>query len=400
MNIHSKAVHAGDRKRAGLGAGKRRDYTPSTTPIHLSSTYFYDSSEVVDKIFGHEDHGYSYLRYDNPTVAALEEVVNALEGGHGTIACASGMAALHLALHAILLDRPKRILCASQLYGATINMLTKVMEPFSTTTTFVDICDLAAIEKALVDEKPSVLLMETVSNPTLRVADLEALGKLCRAHHCVFLVDNTFATPLLVRPLEHGAHVVVHSGTKYLGGHGDVLAGLITYDAEHEPFIRQLSRTYGPVIGPFEAYLTMRGVKTFPLRMERQCQNAAKIAAWLRLHPKVELVHYLDDPQHPDRAVIDRLFVDGLYGAMVSFRIRGAEKPDVFRFMDALRLAVPGTSLGDVHTLCLYPLVASHRDVPPKQRARLGITDNLVRFSIGIEAAEDIIADIEQALAV
>ncbi len=163
--------------------------------------------------------------------------MNALEGGHGTIACASGMAALHLALHAILLDRPKRILCASQLYGATINMLTKVMEPFSTTTTFVDICDLAAIEKALVDEKPSVLLMETVSNPTLRVADLEALGKLCRAHHCVFLVDNTFATPLLVRPLEHGAHVVVHSGTKYLGGHGDVLAGLITYDAEHEPFI-------------------------------------------------------------------------------------------------------------------------------------------------------------------
>ncbi len=366
----------------------------------MSSTYFYDSSEVVDKIFGHEDHGYSYLRYDNPTVAALEEVVNALEGGHGTIACASGMAALHLALHAILLDRPKRILCASQLYGATINMLTKVMEPFSTTTTFVDICDLAAVEKALVDEKPSVLLMETVSNPTLRVADLAALGKLCRAHNCVFLVDNTFATPMLVRPLEHGAHVVVHSGTKYLGGHGDVLAGLITYDAEHEPFIRQLSRTYGPVIGPFEAYLTMRGVKTFPLRMERQCQNAAKIAAWLRQHPKVELVHYLDDPQHPDRAVIDRLLVDGLYGAMVSFRIRGAEKPDVFRFMDALRLAVPGTSLGDVHTLCLYPLVASHRDVPPKQRARLGITDNLVRFSIGIEAAEDIIADIEQALAV
>jgi len=398
VNIFSKAVHAGDRKRAGAGSGKRRDYTPSTTPIHLASTYFYDTSETVDKIFAHEEHGYSYQRYDNPTVAALEEVVNAMEGGHGTIACASGMAALHLALHAVLLDRPKRILCASQLYGATINMLTKVLEPFGTITTFVDICDLAAIEAALAEVKPGLLLMETISNPTLRVADLDAIGRLCRAANCVFIVDNTFATPMLVRPLEHGAHLSVNSGTKYLGGHGDVLAGLITYDAENEPFIRQLSRTYGPVIGPFEAYLTMRGIKTFPLRMERQCENAAKVAAWLRQDARVEKVIYLDDPEHPDREVIDRMFPAGLYGAMVSFAIRGAEKADVFRFMDALKMVVPATSLGDVHTLCLYPLVASHRDVPPKQRARLGITDNLVRFSIGIEGAEDIIADISQAL--
>lgn len=396
MNIHSTAVHAGDRKRAVKG--RRSDYTPSTTPIHLSSTYFYDQSETVDKIFAHEEHGYSYGRFDNPTVAALEEVVNQLEGGHGTIACASGMAALHLALHAVLLDRPKRILCASQLYGATINMLTKVMEPFGTTTTFIDICDLEAVEKALAEVKPGVMLMETVSNPTLRVADLDALGRLCRAANCVLVVDNTFASPMLVRPLEHGAHIVVHSGTKYLAGHGDVLAGLVTYDAEHEPLVRQVARTYGPVLGPFEAYLTMRGIKTFPLRMERQCQNAAKLAAWLRQDARVERVIYLDDPAHPDRAVIDRLFPVDLMGAMVSFAIRGAEKADVFRFMDALRMVVPATSLGDVHTLCLYPLVASHRDVPPKQRARLGITDNLVRFSLGIEGVEDIVADVSQAL--
>jgi len=398
VNINSTAVHAGDRKRAGEGSEKRKDYIPSTTPIHLASTYFYDRSETVDKIFAHEEHGYSYGRYDNPTVAALEEVVNALEGGHGTIACASGMAALHLALHAVLLDRPKRILCASQLYGATINMLTKVMEPFGTETTFVDICDLAAVQQGLAEVKPGVLLMETVSNPTLRVADLDALGLVCRAANCVLMVDNTFASPMLVRPLEHGAHIVVHAGTKYLAGHGDVMAGLVTYDAEHEPLVRQLSRTYGPVIGPFEAYLTMRGIKTFPLRMERQCQNAAKLAAWLRQDERVERVIYLDDPEHPDRAVIDRLFPAGMFGAMVSFAIRGAEKADVFRFMDALQMAVPGTSLGDVHTLCLYPTAASHRDVPPKQRARLGITDNLVRFSLGIEGAEDIIADISQAL--
>jgi cystathionine beta-lyase/cystathionine gamma-synthase len=176
------------------------------------------------------------------------------------------------------------------------------------------------------------------------------------------------------------------------------MAGLITYDAEHEPLIRQLSRTYGPVLGPFEAYLTMRGIKTFPLRMERQCKNAAALAAWLRQDPRVERVIYLDDPAHPDRAVIDRLFPAGLYGAMVSFAIKGAAKADVFQFMDRLKMVVPATSLGDVHTLCLYPLVASHRDVPPKQRQRLGITDNLVRFSLGIEAPEDIIADISQAL--
>jgi len=399
VNIFSKAVHAGDRKRAGAGSGKRRDYTPSTTPIHLASTYFYDTSETVDKIFAHEEHGYSYQRYDNPTVAALEEVVNAMEGGHGTIACASGMAALHLALHAVLLDRPKRILCASQLYGATINMLTKVLEPFGTITTFVDICDLAAIETALAEVKPGLLLLETISNPTLRVPDLRAIAQLCRVANCVFIVDNTFATPMLVRPLEHGAHLSVNSGTKYLGGHGDVLAGLITYDAENEPFIRQLSRTYGPVIGPFEAYLTMRGIKTFPVRMARQCQNAIQVFDWLSRHPKVDRVYFTGDPAHPDAETIARLFPKDCTGAIVSFEIKGAAvKEDVFRFIDALQMVVRGTTLGDVHTLVLYPLIASHRDLSAKQRERMGIRDNLVRVSVGIESPDDIIADLDQAL--
>jgi cystathionine gamma-synthase/methionine-gamma-lyase len=177
------------------------------------------------------------------------------------------------------------------------------------------------------------------------------------------------------------------------------LGGAVVADREHDQRVRALSRTMGPVLGPFESYLTMRGIKTFALRMERQCSNACRIATWLRSHPRISRVHYLADPAHPDAAVIGRLLPDGLYGAIVSFELRDAGKEDVFRFMDRLKLVVRGTSLGDVHSLMLYPLIASHRDLAPKQRERLGIGDGLVRLCAGIEAAEDIIADLDQALA-
>ena len=400
MKIHSRAVHAGDRKRPGQSGGKRQDFTPSTTPIHLSSTYFYPNAETIDKIFGGEDQGYTYCRFDNPTVAALEEQVTALEGGQGTIACASGMAAIHLALHAALLERPKKVLCALQIFGPTIKMLNKLMEPFGVETNMLpDVSDLAAVERLLQEQKPGALLMETVSNPTLRVGAIDRIAELCRGVNCALIVDNTFATPLLCRPVELGASFSVHSATKYMAGHGDVMGGTVTYDAAHETIIRQIVKMYGPILGPLEAYMAMRGIKTMPLRVERQCQNAAAVGAWLRQHPRVERVLSLDDPEHPDRAVIDRLLPAGLRGAIVPFTIKGADRKEIFRFLDALKMIVPGTSLGDVHSLMLYPVIASHRDIPPKQRERLGITDNLVRLSAGIEAAEDIIADLDQALA-
>jgi cystathionine beta-lyase/cystathionine gamma-synthase len=213
------------------------------------------------------------------------------------------------------------------------------------------------------------------------------------------LVDNTFATPMLVRPLDLGAHLSVHSATKFLAGHGDVLGGIIIADQEHTERIRTLSRTLGPVLGPFESYLTLRGIKTFPLRVERQCSNACRIAARLSTHPRVSRVHYLADPAHPDAAVIRRLLPEGLYGALVSFELKDAGKQEIFEFMDRLKLVVRATSLGDVHSLILYPAISSHRDVAPKQRERMGIHDGLVRLCAGIEAAEDIIADLEQALA-
>ena len=399
MDIRSKAVHSGDRKRPGDPSPKRRDYTPSTTPIHLSSTYFYPNAETIDKIFGNEDQGYTYCRFDNPTVAALEEQVTALENGRGTVACASGMAALHLAIHAALMERPKTILCAMQIFGPTIKMLNKLLLPFGITTHILpDICDLALVERLLAEHRPGALIMETVSNPTLRVGAMDQIARLCRAANCALIVDNTFATPLICRPIELGASFSVHSATKYMAGHGDVMGGLCTYDAAHETITRQIAKMYGPLLGPLEAYLTMRGIKTMPLRVERQCQNAAKVAAWLRRDPRIERVLFLDDPAHPDRVTIDRLLPAGLQGAIVSAALQGADKQKVFRFMDSLKMLVPGTSLGDVHTLVLYPLIASHRDLTPEQRASLGISDNLVRFSIGIEAADDIIADLDQAL--
>ncbi len=391
MNIHTKAVHSGDRK-------KSRNHVPVTTPISTASSFFYESMAELDAVFADPESGFSYSRYDNPTNSALEELITALESGHGTLACASGMAAVHLALQTALIDAPKHIVAANALYGATLSLLTKVMEPFGVSTTFVDICDLAAVERAVEETKPGCVLMETISNPLLRVGAMDRIAEISRAAGAALIVDNTFATPLLVRPLELGAHMVVHSATKYLAGHGDVLGGLITTTQQHYPVLRQMSRIYGPVLGPFESYLTMRGVKTFALRMERQCSNACRVASWLASHPGVERVNFPADPNHPDADTIRRLLPAGMWGAMISFELKDAGREQVFEFMDRLKLIVRATSLGDVHSMALYPAMASHRDLSPKQRERLGIRDSLVRISAGIEAADDIIADLDQAL--
>ena len=259
-----------------------------------------------------EEPGFSYSRYDNPSNAALEELVAELENGHGALACSSGMAALHIGILAALTDRRKSVLAASALYGATTSMLMNVLEPLGIAVNFVDICDLDAVRQKIAECKPGCVLMETISNPLLRVGDIDAIAELARAAGAALLVDATFATPLLVRPLDHGANIVVHSLTKFLAGHGDVLGGIIVTDQDHTEVVRALSRTVGPVLGPFESYLTMRGIKTLALRVERQCQNACRIAAWLGSHPKVARVYYLADPNHPDAAVIHRLLPEGL----------------------------------------------------------------------------------------
>ena len=395
MKIETRAVHRGDRKADPAKPGA---FVPVTTPIYTAASYIYESTAQLDRVLGREEEGYCYSRYDNPTNAALEELVADLENGYGALACSSGMTAIHIALLAALTDRRKSIVAASALYGATTSLLCKVLEPLGIETHFVNMCNLEQVEQKIRDHKPGCVLMETISNPLLRVADMDRIAEMARAAGAAFVVDNTFATPLMVRPLEHGAHMSVHSATKFLSGHGDVLGGIIVSDKEHNAVTRNLCRTIGPVLGPFESYLTMRGIKTFALRMERHCANACRVASWLSSHPRVSKVHYLADPAHPDAAVIRRLLPDGLYGAIVTMELKDGSKEEMFRFMDRLKLVVRATSLGDVHSLVLYPVIASHRDVAPKTRERQGIHDGLVRLCIGIEAVDDIIADLDQAL--
>jgi cystathionine gamma-synthase/methionine-gamma-lyase len=290
------------------------------------------------------------------------------------------------------------VVAANALYGATVSMLLKVLEPMGVAVRFADVCDLDALGAAVAETRPGCILIETISNPLLRVGQIDRIAAIARDAGAALVVDNTFATPLMVRPLELGANFTVHSLTKYLGGHGDVLGGVVVSDEPHFESLRMLSRINGPVLGPFESYLTMRGIKTFALRMERQCANACRVASWLAAHPKVERVYFPADPVHPDAATIRRLFPPNLYGAIVSFDLKDAGREEVFRFMDALQLVVRATSLGDVHSMMLYPVMSSHREVAPKHRERMGIRDSLVRLSLGIEAPEDIIEDLEKAL--
>jgi cystathionine gamma-synthase/methionine-gamma-lyase len=391
LKIHTKAVHAGDRRKSG-------SHVPVTTPIHTATSYFYESMEQLDRVFADEEKGYCYARHDNPSTGALEDLMSALEGGDAALACASGMAALHTAIASALTDRRRSIVAANAMYGATVGLLMNVFEPAGVAIRFADVCDLQSLRAAVAEAGPGCILMETISNPLLRVGEIDRIAGIANEAGAALVVDHTFATPLLARPLELGAHFSVHSLTKYLAGHGDVMGGVVVTNNAHAGILRALGRSTGPVLGPFESYLTMRGIKTFPLRMERHCANACRVASWLAAHPRVQRVYFTGDPQHPDAAAIRRQFPEGLYGAIVSFEIRDAGREEVFRFMDALRMIVRATSLGDVHTMMLYPVMSSHRELSPRHRQRMGIGDNLVRLSVGIEAPEDIIADLEQAL--
>jgi cystathionine gamma-synthase/methionine-gamma-lyase len=246
--------------------------------------------------------------------------------------------------------------------------------------------------------RPQVVLLETLSNPLLRLADIEQIAEVSHGVDAAVVVDNTFASPYLVRPLELGADYAAHSVTKYLSGHGDVMAGVVVSSEARCVGLREVAKIVGGILGPNEAYLSLRGLKTLPLRMERQCKNAARIAAWLEAHPKVERVYYPGLRSHPQHRLTRHLFPGGLFGAMVAFDIRGARKKEVFRFLESLELCIPATTLGDLHTLALYPAHASHRALTPQQRAAVGIGDGLVRLSVGIEDTDDILADLVQAL--
>ena len=408
-HFETRAVHAGERRATGMAneqtngaaAGSSEgSFYPISTPVHLSTTFAHTGIEQTDRVLGGEEPGYSYARYGNPTVTAFEEAVAALEGEGRAFAFASGMAAMHAALMAAELNSGATVLAAEQLYGSTATLLVQVFGAGGVETRFVDACDLEAIEKKVAELKPRAVVIETISNPLLRVADIPRIAEITKTAGSALIVDATFGTPYLQRPLELGADIVVHSATKYLSGHGDLTAGLVITGAPYDAALDQIRKLVGGVMAPFEAWLALRGLKTLPLRMERQCENARLLATRLAVHPKVAKVYYPAEKNHPDNEVARRILANT--GGLVSFEL-AVDDPEkgreaAFRFLNALDLCVRAPSLGDIYTLAIHPSTASHRELSPSRRARLGVKENLIRVSLGIEHPEDIAGDIEQAL--
>lgn len=324
----------------------------------------------------------------------------ALEGAPSAVAFASGMAAIHAAVRACA-PTPGCVLFASQdCYGGTFTLLNNALTQEGVTVRFVDVFDLPGLARRMADERPTALLLEVVSNPLERVADLEAVLALGRTNGVPVLVDSTFTTPYLIKPLSLGATAVIHSATKYLGGHGDVTGGVVACSTEEQAVGLRTWRKYtGAVLGVMEAYLSLRGVRTLSLRMARQCANAAVLARTLASDRRIERVSYPGLPDSADYAVACRLFPEGLFGAMLAFAIRDADKAAVMAFLERLQLIRAAPTMGDCFSLVLYPVIASHRGMTPAQRSERGIHDNVVRFSAGIEDPADLIADLDQALA-
>ncbi|HEY8225197.1 MAG TPA: PLP-dependent aspartate aminotransferase family protein [Pyrinomonadaceae bacterium] len=390
LDITTKLVHAGERRPTPVGK-------PVSTPIYAAATFTYESMDEIDQVFGGEIDGFIYTRYGNPTVTALEDAMRQVEDGAVANAYSTGMAAVHAALFACDVTSGVTVLASQDLYGATTNLLNVVFSSFGVRSIHTDYTDLAKVQSIAREVKPRVLIAETISNPLLKVCDIEACAEIAHEVGARFIVDNTFAS-YLCQPLKHGADMVVHSATKYLGGHGDTMGGVvISRDEIDRAALVSVMKLVGGVLGVWDAHEILRGVKTLGIRMERQCTNAHQLAEHLQNDPRITVVHY--PGLSKDRAeLVQRILRPPFGGALVSIEMANNTREAAFRFMDALQLCVRSTSLGDVFTSVLHPATASHRDMTPGRRRELGIVDGLVRISVGIENVNDIIADIDQAL--
>jgi cystathionine gamma-synthase/methionine-gamma-lyase len=288
---------------------------------------------------------------------------------------------------------------AQDVYGATYTLLDALMRSQGVRVRFVDADDLDAVSEACAELGPVALLVETISNPLLKVANLPKLAEIGHRHGAALVVDSTFATPYLVRPLRLGADVVIHSATKYLAGHGDVLGGIVVTSGGLRQEMFEVLKATGGNLGPHEAWLALRGIRTLALRMRQHCENAQQVARWLEAQPRVSRAVYPGLPSHPQHELASEMFGERGHGGMVSFELVDAGQREVFRFLEALHVCVPATTLGDVHSLLLYPAHSSHRALSAEERARIGIGEGLVRMSVGIEAVEDLLDDLAQALA-
>ncbi len=386
--LSTRAVHAGERIPMPVERS-------TTTPIFSTTTFIHPEMESLDAVFAGEQSGYSYSRHGNPTIRALEMALASLEGTEDAVAFGSGMGALHAAILSCVTAGSK-IVASRELFGATYALLQTIFDSLDVETVFVDSLDLDAIGSAITSIRPRAVLVETISNPLLNVANLPVISELAHSVGATVICDNTFASPVLVNPAKFGVDLTMHSTTKYLAGHGDVLGGVVCGTAERMEDLGKVSRLAGGVIGPFEAWLTLRGLKTLPLRVRQQSDTANLIAAWLAQHPAVDCVYYPGTSCSPQTAAI---FEDERRGGVVAFEIADAGRDEVFHFLDALEVILPGTSLGDVYSLAVSPPMSTHRALDEDAQAEIGIRPGLIRLSAGIEDVEDLIGDLDQALA-
>lgn len=390
-NIFTSAVHAG---RPTVGTPS----IPSVPPISLAVSYRAGSAADLHAMLAGDQPGHSYSRYGSATLEAFEQAIATLEGAATARATASGMAAVHLALLLSGLRTGDTLLASQDCYGATFAIIDTLLRRLGVQPVFVDAGDLPALETALHTHQPRALLVEPISNPLLRLCDIGTAAELCHRYGARLIVDATFATPYLLRPFELGADIVLHSVSKYIGGHDDVLGGVVLAQAADAATLRDLVILTGGLLGPQEAYLALRGLRTLPLRMREHCRNAATIAAWLTQQPGVARVHYPGLPQHPQHELASRMLSRG-FGGMVAFELASAVEAAALRFLDALELCLPVTTLGGVASQVLYPACSSHRALPLERRHALGISDGLLRLSVGIEDPADIQADLARGLA-
>ncbi|HXG84469.1 MAG TPA: PLP-dependent aspartate aminotransferase family protein [Pyrinomonadaceae bacterium] len=390
FSMETKLVHAGERREPPIGQ-------PVATPLYATATYTYDSMAQMNQVFSGEGGDYVYSRYGNPTVGALEEALATIEAGKVSIAYGSGMAAIHAALFACELAPNSTVLASQDLYGTSFDLLNKIFGSYGVKTKTADFNNLEALKTTVEETKPRALLAETISNPLLKVCDIEKVAEIAHATGARLIVDNTFASPYLCQPLNLGADFSVHSATKYLSGHADAMGGIVISNEEFDrAALVGVLKLVGGVLSVWEAHQILRGVKTLALRMEKQCSNTQILAETLSKNGHVEKVYYPNSAE--DKRLTGKVLRGDFGGALVSIQLKDDTRDAAWRFMDNLKLCVRATSLGDVYTLVSHSASSSHRELSPKKRADLGIAESLVRISVGIEDVNDIIADVEQAL--
>ena len=385
--LGTTAIHAGTLKNL---------YGTLAMPIYQTSTFIFDSAEQGGRRFALEEDGYIYTRLGNPTTTVLENKIAALEEGEAAVATSSGMGAISSTLWTVL-KAGDHIVTDKTLYGCTFALMNHGLTKFGVEVTFVDTSNLDEVKKAM-KKNTRVVYLETPANPNLKIVDLEALAKLAHTNpNTLVIVDNTFATPYMQKPLKLGVDIVVHSVTKYINGHGDVIAGLVITNKELADQIRfvGLKDMTGAVLGPQDAYYIIRGMKTFEIRMERHCKNAKKVVEFLNKHPKIERVYYPGLETHPGHEIAKKQMKD--FGAMISFELKGGFEAGK-TLLNNLKLCSLAVSLGDTETLIQHPASMTHSPYTKEEREAAGITDGLVRLSVGLENVEDIIADLEQGL--